>query len=138
MYALVRMGRERNKDMKKVYVCSPLSGYGYSTMYTNIENAKKYCKFIAELGALPIAPHIYCTEFLDDNVPDERELGRNIGLELMMECKEVWVFGDHISDGMAREIELANEKQMPVKFFTGNCTRRNFENETKKDENQIG
>lgn len=111
--------------MKKVYVCSPLKAYGYNTTYQNQENAKKYCRFVAEAGALPIAPHIYCTEFLKDDIPEERELGMNMGLELLMSCRELWVFGDHISDGMAKEIELAAAKQMPVKFFTEDCKRRN-------------
>ena len=116
--------------MKKVYVCSPLKAYGYNTITYNILKAKEYCRFVAmETGNIPIAPHIYCTEFLKDDIPEERELGMNMGLELLMSCRELWVFGDHISDGMAREIELAATKQMPVKFFTGDCKRRNFENE---------
>ena len=45
------------------------------------------------LGLLPITSHIYSTQFLDDNIPKERQLGLNIGLELLSECQEMWVFG---------------------------------------------
>ena len=110
----------------KIYVCSPLKAYNYNTSYSNIEKAKNYCRFVAmETGNAPIAPHIYCTEFLKDDIPEERTLGMNMGLELLETCREVWVFGDHISDGMAKEIVLAFKKRMPVKFFTENCKRRN-------------
>lgn len=115
----------------KIYVCSPLKENSHHTMWTNQEKAKEYCRFVAiETGNTPIAPHIYCTEFLKDDIPEERNLGMDMGLELLETCREVWVFGDHISDGMAREIELAAAKQMPVKFFTEDCKRRrNFEDE---------
>lgn len=120
--------------MKKVYVCSPLRETRLNTEWTNKENAKKYCRFVAEAGELPIAPHIYCTEFLKDDVPDERQLGMEMGIELLMSCRELWVFGDCISDGMAREIELAAQKQMPVKFFTEDCKRRNYDEKQDTEE----
>lgn len=123
----------------KIYVCSPLRDYDYHTAYSNIEKAKEYCRFIAMgTGNIPIAPHIYCTEFLNDNIHEERTLGMNIGLELLENCEEVWVFGDHISDGMAKEIEYALELEMTVKFYTADCKRRNEDesntNETKANE----
>lgn len=122
----------------KIYVCSPLKENSHHTMWTNQEKAKEYCRFVAiETGNTPIAPHIYCTEFLKDDIPEERNLGMDMGLELLETCREVWVFGGHISDGMAKEIELAFKKRMPVKFFTDDCKRRN-EDEPKtsqKDEN---
>ena len=118
----------------KVYVCSPLKAYGYNTTTYNILKAKEYCRFVAmETGNIPIAPHIYCTEFLHDDIPDERSLGMNMGLELLQSCREIWVFGDHISDGMAKEIELASKLGIPVRFYTADCERRN-DNETKTNE----
>ena len=111
--------------MKMIYVCSPLKPCPGNTMLMNIENAKKYCRFVAKDGALPIAPHLYCTEFLKDDIPEERELGMDMGLDLLGKCKELWVFGDHISDGMAKEIEKAFSWRIPVKFYTEDCKRRN-------------
>ena len=121
----------------KIYVCSPLKAYNNNTSHSNIEKAKKYCRFVAmETGNTPIAPHIFFTNFLEDDIQDERELGIKMGLGLLRTCSEVWVFGDYISDGMAKEIELAFKRKMTVKFYTEDCKRRN-ENETKKTKNQL-
>ena len=61
-----------------------------------------------ERGCIPVTPHIYLTQFMDDNVPEERELALKIGSELVLGCSELWAFGiDHPSAGMAAEIELA-------------------------------
>jgi len=96
--------------MKRVYICSPLAG----DVAGNIERAKEYCREVAERGALPLAAHVYFTQFLDDSIPAERESGMRMGLELLTLCDEVHVYGDTISEGMAREIALAEEMEMPI------------------------
>ena len=52
--------------MNKVYICSPLRG-DYDA---NIAAARTYCREAVEAGHLPVAPHIYLTQFLDDNKPE--------------------------------------------------------------------
>lgn len=52
---------------------------------------------------------------MDDTIPAERELGLTIGRELVLMCDELWAFGiDCPTAGMAAEIELANERGIPV------------------------
>ena len=64
---------------KKIYVCSPLRG----DIKNNIEMAKLYCTYIVrEFGYIPVAPHIYFTQFLDDNIDSEREFGIRAGLSV--------------------------------------------------------
>ena len=43
-------------------------------MEKNIIKAQGYCREAAELwpDVLPIAPHVYCTQFLDDTNPQDR------------------------------------------------------------------
>ena len=90
--------------MKKVFICSPLRG----DIQGNIEKANEYCRWaMLTHGALPIAPHTYFTQFLDDLDPAERELGINAGIELLTGCDELWHFGDRVTEGMAREIGMA-------------------------------
>ena len=90
--------------MKKVYICSPCRG----DYENNIQRAKEYSRAAVEKGVIPVTPHIYLTQFMDDNVPEERELALKIGSELVLGCSELWAFGiDHPSAGMAAEIELA-------------------------------
>ena len=86
--------------MKIIYICSPLKG----DYEKNIFNAKMYCREVAIQGNIPIAPHIYFTEFLDDTKQEERELGMKYGIELLKMCDELWVYGKP-SEGMQKEIE---------------------------------
>lgn len=100
---------------KKVYICSPYRGYTLS----NTEAAQRFCKWAAfEKDVLPVAPHIYFTQFFEDDVPEQREIGMNMGIQLLRECSEIWVLGEKISDGMAREIAEAGRLGMPIRFFT--------------------
>lgn len=97
--------------MKKVYICSPCRG----DYEKNITKAQEYCRAAALAGVIPIAPHVYLTQFLNDTNPDERELGLSFGLELLQGCDEVWVYGITApSAGMAAEIKLARELGIPV------------------------
>lgn len=115
-------------SMKKIYVCSPLSG----DIENNIENAKAYCEYVVkECGAIPIAPHIYFTQFLDDNAPDERAFGIMAGLQLLSECDELWYFGDRVSKGMVTEIIAAKEQKIPVRYVPDEEIR-NTKNEIKE------
>lgn len=98
--------------MKKIFVCSPLSGKTTQEVFNNITNAKNYCRMITNSGHLPIAPHTYFPQFLDDSKPKERDLGIKMGLELMQHCDEMWVFSFEdghgnlkLSEGMKKEIE---------------------------------
>lgn len=97
--------------MKKVYICSPCRG----DYENNIQRAKEYSRAAAMKGCVPIAPHVYLTQFMDDNVPGERELALRMGRELVLMCAELWAFGlDHPSAGMAAEIEVAKQAGIPV------------------------
>ena len=100
--------------MRKIYICSPLRG----NVGRNIENARRYARYVVRrCGAIPVAPHLYFTRFLNDDSPEEREFGIQAGLELLRMCEVVWVFGTKITEGMRREIEFAREIGIPVGFI---------------------
>ena len=99
--------------MKRVYICSPLRG----DIKGNIEKAKKYCKLAIKMGYLPIAPHVYFTQFLDDRRPAERAQGLQFGLDLLNICDEIWVFGA-ASEGMKTEIDMADDLNMEIRFHS--------------------
>ncbi len=100
-----------------VYICSPYAG----NVAENVRNAQRYSRFAVDKGYLPITPHLLFTQFLDDELRSERDLGMFFGLVLMSKCSEVWVFGDYISSGMKTEIEIAQRKGYKVSFFSGDC-----------------
>ena len=98
-----------------VYICSPYRG----TVSLNIKNARKFCRFALDKMTIPIAPHLLFPQFMDDNNPEERYLAiHTINYVLLGKCSEVWVFGEHISEGMAREIALAERRRMKIRYFT--------------------
>ncbi|WKY46217.1 hypothetical protein Q5O14_08410 [Eubacteriaceae bacterium ES2] len=97
-----------------VYVCSPFSG----DVARNIENARKYSRFVVDRGCIPITPHLLFPQFLNDNDLKERELGLHFGNVLMDHCSEVWVFGEIISAGMDAEIKRARRKNIKLRFFS--------------------
>ena len=97
--------------MKKVYICSPYSGRG--DVKQNVELARKYCRMAVDDGFLPVAPHIYFTQFLDDKDSSQRTIGTSAGMQLLMECSELWVFGCP-TEGMKKEIECAEKNSIPV------------------------
>jgi sugar phosphate isomerase/epimerase len=86
--------------MKLVFICSPFQG-----KRENIENAKEYCRFALEQGVIPIAPHVYFSQFMDDSNPEERRKALEMNKKLMEFCDELWIFGDEITEGMREEIE---------------------------------
>ena len=100
-----------------IYIASPYKG----DTVTNTMRAKRYCRFVAMEGKLPQCPHIFITLFLDDNDPHERKKGLSLGLHMLKRCNELWVFGSYISEGMQKEIELATERNIPIKYFTTSC-----------------
>ena len=101
--------------MRKVYVCSALRG----NQEKNIKLARIYCEYVVrESGHIPVAPHIYFTQFLDDNNSQDREFGINAGLSLLSECDELWYFGDSVSKGMVTEIIAAKEQSIPVRYVS--------------------
>lgn len=100
--------------MRKIYVCSALRG----DVDENIRNARCFCEYVArEYQAIPIAPHIYFTQFLNDENAEDREFGLKAGLSLVSVCDELWYFGDQITRGMTDEIFLAIEHGIPVKYI---------------------
>jgi len=86
--------------MKKVFICSPLKG----NHKENIKKAKEYSRFAVKKGYIPITPHIYFTQFLNDKIKREREMALKMNLELLDLCDELWIFGDRITEGMHKEI----------------------------------
>lgn len=99
-------------DRKLIYVCSKYSG----DVEINVANAIDYCKIVYKHGHIPVAPHLYFTRFLDDSIPEERKDGMALGLQLLKQCDELWIFDDNPSVGMQQEIEFARANNIPTAY----------------------
>lgn len=101
-------------ERKKVFICSPFRG----DMEGNARKAAAYCRMACEQGFLPIAPHLLFPQFLNEGIGAERQLGISMGLELLLCCDAVWVFGE-ATEGMQAEIAFATEHGKEIRFMGG-------------------
>lgn len=104
--------------MKKndlVYICSPLSAPTEQGIRKNMEKAVYYAGLVSGVtGCRAIAPHSFLPEYLDDNIPEEREAALAFGLSILKLSKAVIVCGNRISSGMRGEIKMAGELNIPA------------------------
>ena len=92
--------------MDRVYIISRYRANTEKEREFNREVARYYCRKMIEDGKVPVAPHLYYTQFLDDDYPAEREAGLCLGLEDLRSCQEFFivVIDGNISEGMKEEI----------------------------------
>jgi len=97
---------------KLVYICSPCRG----NVSENLNRTQMYSTLALSRGYTPIAPHLMYRDLLSDNKPKERERALAIGLQLLSLCREIWVFGDTISEGMQGEIDYATKHNIKIVY----------------------
>lgn len=120
--------------MKRIFVCSRLRPWGLSAEKyegrcidstpllasegerdivcgcagCNVKRAKVLCKRVSDAGHAPYAPHLFCTQFLDDRDEKQRAAGIAIGLAFLQTCDELWYDDRYgLSEGMRAEIKHA-------------------------------
>lgn len=118
--ALTKIHKEEQASKERldiIYVCSPYAG----DVTRNIENARKYSRFVYEKGGIPFAPRLLFPQFMDDSNFTERKTAMRFNRIMLSKCDELWVFGEIISHGMSREIARAKKRDMKVRYFTDEC-----------------
>ena len=101
--------------MRRVIVESPYAG----DVERNTDYARACLHDCLIRGEAPLASHLLYTQpgVLDDDKPDERELGIAAGLEWGMQAEATVVYKDFgISQGMRDGIEAAGAAGRPVEF----------------------
>ena len=107
------MKAENAKRFKPVvYICSPYS----DNVKLNTANARRYCRYAVDKGCIPIAPHLLFPQFMNEET--ERETAMFMNYVLLTKCKELWVFGSKITNGMVEEIEKAKQRKIRIRCFT--------------------
>ena len=48
-------------------------------------------------------------------------MGLALGLQMLKRCHELWVFGEKITEGMEKEIEFAEKRGIPIRYFNTEC-----------------
>lgn len=124
-----------------VYICSPLSAPTKEGVRQNMEKAAYYAGLVSGVtGCRAIAPHSFLPEYLDDNIPAEREVALAFGLSVLRLSKAIIVCGSRISSGMRGEIKMAGELNIPAYVLiehAGEAAMAKITQEERTDEVQI-
>lgn len=101
--------------MDKIYIMSQYRAATEKEQEFNRNVARHFAKQIAYEGNVPVAPHLFYTQFLDDGIPDERERGLNFGLFDLRNSQEylLIIIDGVISDGMKAELAEASRIGLP-------------------------
>lgn len=79
-----------------------------------MEKAEFYANYISiQFHCRAVAPHGFLPLYLDDSIPEEREIALEFGLSLLKLSKAIVICGNHISSGMEGEIKKAKEWGIP-------------------------
>lgn len=90
-----------------LYVCSPYRG----EIRRNKEYARELTKAALNSGFAPVTVHLYLTEVLDEDKPEERNRGMAAGQDILKKCSYILLGEKYgISEGMKEEITLATLK----------------------------
>lgn len=117
-----RLLSHKPNDGRMVYIASAMRG----DIENNLKKAAAYCRAAAESGAVPVAPHLYFSAYLDDRIPEDRVAGMAMGLHILRRCDELWVFGEP-TEGMKEEIKLAKELGLPALYISEDAVNRILE-----------
>lgn len=113
---------ESTSISRKVFICSPFRpttkdpDKRTKEQVDNARLAAEGCRKAVGLGFTPIAPHLFIPRFLNDEDEFERDIGIKLGLNWLEDCDELWVLGDHISGGMAIEIDHAKKLKKTIRI----------------------
>ena len=122
----------KSNALKKVFICSPFELQGETeeeldnSLMEDIEVAQRACRFAVNKGCIPYAPQLYFTQFLlddenhqnhQDGDQDYKEKTVVFGLSWLARCDELWVFGEEVTERMALEISMAEEWDIPIRWF---------------------
>lgn len=96
--------------MDRVYIMSQYRAATEREQEFNRKVARYFAKQITYEGKVPVAPHLFYAQFLDDEIPDERGRGIELGLLDLRNSQEflLVIIDGVISEGMKAEIAEAS------------------------------
>lgn len=107
---------------RKVYICSRYTADTPEEIKKNVEATQMVCSVILlSYGDLPVAPHLYFPQILNDTDPVARDIGMNYGLFLLDHCDDMVVLvkkdDKTLSIGMRIEVEHAVRQGMDPRYI---------------------
>ncbi len=112
--AIKRISREERKYRPLAYICTPFSG----NEEVNAERTRGFCRFAVDSGYIPLAPQLMFPQFTTES--QERDLIMFMDIVLLGKCRELWVLGSVITEGMKLEIDTAKRRRQTIRYFNEN------------------
>ena len=101
-----------------IYVCSRYRADTAMKFEEQLTHTKEISRIIVKGGFDVIVPHLYYTQFLDDNIEAERKIGIESATRLVTICDALFVsIKDGVSVGMEAEINTAKENNKDIYYF---------------------
>lgn len=101
--------------MRLVVIESPYAGNNYASVEEHVEYAKRAVADSLSRDEAPLASHLLYPGVLDDNAPEQRELGIKAGHAWTPSADAVVVYADYgMSYGMSRGILAAEAARVDV------------------------
>lgn len=100
---------------KIVFIAHPISG----DIQGNLAKVREIGREInLKEDVIPFAPYYFDCNCLRDDIPEERERGIKNSSQLLRFADELRLYGDRISQGMKKEIDIAHRLGITVKPMT--------------------
>jgi|GEM_PF-2107931 len=104
---------------RRVYLESPFRADTPEGCERNLEYLWRSMRDSMDRTEAPFASHALYTQFLDEDVPAEREIGIACGLAWAVQAEATVVYRDlGITEGMRRGIDAAQASGRPVEYRT--------------------
>lgn len=101
--------------MKIVYIAHPVGGDVAANVQKILAIVRKIN--LEEKNIIPFAPYIADVLAMNDDIPEEREIGiRNCHAVLKSNIvDELWLYGPRLTAGMKEEVDLALDELMTIR-----------------------
>lgn len=105
------------------YVASPLNAGSRRLILKNMRKARNYEKTLNMMsGTRNRAVQGYVPYVLDDNISEERKMGLELGIKMLLASDALIICGSRLSPGMKTELETALDNNITVYRLLGEPT----------------
>ncbi len=100
--------------MRTVYICSPYRAADSAQLDRNIDYAQALTKQAIEAGLAPITPHLYMTQCLNEDKPEERAAGMAAGY-ILAQATAASSHTERLTS-MQRNILQVDKEKSPLRY----------------------
>lgn len=104
----------------RIVVESPFKAPTFEGRAKNLRMALNICRYAVYHGFNPYASHVFFTQFLKDEIVDERLAGITCGLDWSRFAEQVWMVlreGEELSSGMMMALQFHMENRRIIRYF---------------------